>query len=243
MKPPSGRLRPDKPGEGAVIDLYFWTTDNGYKARQAVEETGLDYRIVPVNLREKEQFDPEFMKISPGHKIPAIVDPDGPGGARVTLCESGAILKYLAEKAGGALYPTIRRCARRSTSGSSSAPRPSPRSPSSSACSSTASARTCRPPRRITTACCATCWASSTGIWRTTNTSPATTRSPTSPPIRTSTSTGERDRPRRLAQRQALARRDRSAARGAARLGGLLGRVPRYGAGAPTRDEGVFLPN
>ena len=88
-----------------MIDLYFWTTDNGYKARQMVEETGLDYAIKPVNLREQAQFDPDFMKISPGHKIPAIVDPDGPGGRRVTLCESGAILKYLAEKAGGALYP------------------------------------------------------------------------------------------------------------------------------------------
>ena len=88
-----------------MIDLYFWTTDNGYKARQMIEETGLDYRIVPVNLREREQFDPEFMKISPGHKIPAIVDPDGPGGRKVTLFESGAILKYLAGKAGGALYP------------------------------------------------------------------------------------------------------------------------------------------
>ena len=88
-----------------MIELYFWTTDNGYKARQMVEETGLDYAIRPVDLAAKAQFDPEFMKISPGHKIPAIVDPDGPGGRRVTLCESGAILKYLAEKAGGALYP------------------------------------------------------------------------------------------------------------------------------------------
>ena len=87
-----------------MIDLYFWTTDNGYKARQMVEETGLDYAIKPVDLTAKAQFDPEFMKISPGHKIPAIADPDGPGGRRVTLCESGAILKYLAEKTGGALY-------------------------------------------------------------------------------------------------------------------------------------------
>ena len=88
-----------------MIDLYFWTTDNGNKARQMVEETGLPYTVRPVNIREKEQFDPEFLKISPGHKIPAIVDDDGPGGRRVTLCESGAILKYLAEKAGGGLYP------------------------------------------------------------------------------------------------------------------------------------------
>ena len=88
-----------------MIDLYFWTTDNGYKARQMVEETGLDYVIKPVDLREGAQFDPAFMEISPGHKIPAIVDSDGPGGRRLTLCESGAILVYLAGKAGGALYP------------------------------------------------------------------------------------------------------------------------------------------
>lgn len=89
-----------------MIDFYFWTTDNGYKARQALEETGFDYNIHLVSLPNKEQFDPEFLKISPGHKIPAIVDPDGPGGQAVTLCESGAILKYLATKAGGALYPS-----------------------------------------------------------------------------------------------------------------------------------------
>jgi GST-like protein len=91
--------------EAAVIDLYLWTTDNGFKARQAIEETGLPHRLRPISLRKKEQFSPEFMKISPGHKIPALADDDGPGGQRVTLCESGAILKYLAEKAGGALYP------------------------------------------------------------------------------------------------------------------------------------------
>ena len=83
-----------------MIDCYTWTTDNGYKPRMMLEETGLAHRIVPVNLREQAQMSPQFMKISPGHKIPAIVDDDGPGGARVTLCESGAILKYLAEKSG-----------------------------------------------------------------------------------------------------------------------------------------------
>lgn len=88
-----------------MIDLYTWTTDNGYKARQAAEESGLDYTLKPVNLREKAQFDPEYLKISPGHKIPALVDHDGPGGERVTLCESGAILKYLGEKSGIGLYP------------------------------------------------------------------------------------------------------------------------------------------
>ncbi len=88
-----------------MIDLYIWTTDNGYKARQMMEETGLDHTIKPVNLREKAQFEPDFLKISPGHKIPAIVDHDGPGGATVTLCESGAILQYLANKAAPELYP------------------------------------------------------------------------------------------------------------------------------------------
>ena len=88
-----------------MIDLYTWTTDNGYKARQGAEESGLPYNLCPVNLREKAQFDPEYLKISPGHKIPALVDDDGPGGARVTLCESGAILKYLGEKAANGLYP------------------------------------------------------------------------------------------------------------------------------------------
>jgi GST-like protein len=88
-----------------MIDLYFWTTDNGYKARQGLEESGLPYAVKPVSLPKREQFAPEFLKISPGHKIPAIVDPDGPGG-RVTLCESGAILKYVGEKSGKGLYPS-----------------------------------------------------------------------------------------------------------------------------------------
>ena len=88
-----------------MIDCYTWTTDNGYKPRMMLEETRLAHRIVPVNLREKAQMTPEFMKISPGHKIPAIIDHDGPGGATVTLCESGAILKYLAEKS-GKFYPS-----------------------------------------------------------------------------------------------------------------------------------------
>ncbi len=90
-----------------MIDCYTWMTDNGYKPRMMLEETGLAHRIVPVNLRERAQMSPDFMKISPGHKIPAIVDHDGPGGAQVTLCESGAILKYLAEKT-GQFYPSDR---------------------------------------------------------------------------------------------------------------------------------------
>jgi GST-like protein len=88
-----------------MIDCYTWTTDNGYKPRMMLEETGLPHKIIPVNIREKAQMKPEFLKISPGHKIPAIVDHEGPGGATVTLCESGAIFKYLGEKS-GKFYPS-----------------------------------------------------------------------------------------------------------------------------------------
>ena len=88
-----------------MIDCYTWMTDNGYKPRMMLEECGLAHKIIPVNIREKAQMAPDFMKISPGHRIPAIVDHDGPGGATVTLCESGAILKYLAEKS-GKFYPS-----------------------------------------------------------------------------------------------------------------------------------------
>lgn len=91
-----------------MIDCYTWMTDNGYKPRIMLEETGLEHRIVPVELPKKQQMAPEFMALSPGHKIPAIVDHDGPGGERVSLCESGAILKYLAEKS-GKFYPSDAR--------------------------------------------------------------------------------------------------------------------------------------
>ncbi|MBT4589722.1 MAG: glutathione S-transferase family protein [Rhodospirillaceae bacterium] len=89
-----------------MIDLYTWKTDNGFKALHGFEESGVEYTLKPVNLQEKEQFDPDYMKISPAHKIPAIIDHDGPGGETVSLCESGAILKYIATKAGGGLYPS-----------------------------------------------------------------------------------------------------------------------------------------
>jgi hypothetical protein len=72
-----------------MIDCYTWITDNGYKPRMMLEETGLPHKIIPVDLRKKAQMEPDFMKLSPGHKIPAIVDHDGPGGAQVTICESG----------------------------------------------------------------------------------------------------------------------------------------------------------
>jgi GST-like protein len=83
-----------------MIDLYYWPTPNGHKITIFLEETGLEYRIVPVNIRKGEQFAPEFLKISPNNRMPAIVDTDGPGGKPFSLFESGAILLYLAEKTG-----------------------------------------------------------------------------------------------------------------------------------------------
>jgi len=88
-----------------MIDLYTWPTPNGHKVQIMLEETGLDYRIHPVDLGENEQFEPEFLAISPSGKIPAIIDDDGPGGERLPIFESGAILLYLAEKSGLFLPP------------------------------------------------------------------------------------------------------------------------------------------
>jgi GST-like protein len=84
-----------------VIELYYWTTPNGHKITIFLEEAGLRYRIVPVNISKGEQFRPEFLRISPNNRIPAIVD-DTPvsGGRPVSVFESGAILQYLAEKTG-----------------------------------------------------------------------------------------------------------------------------------------------
>jgi len=84
----------------ATIDLYTWGTPNGRKVSVMLEETGLAYAVHPVNIGKGEQFLPEFQAINPNGKIPAIVDPDGPGGKRLALFESGAILIYLAEKTG-----------------------------------------------------------------------------------------------------------------------------------------------
>jgi GSH-dependent disulfide-bond oxidoreductase len=84
-----------------MIDLYYWTTPNGHKITIFLEETGLEYKIVPVNISKGDQFKPEFLDISPNNRMPAIVDhaPAG-GGAPVSVFESGAILLYLAEKTG-----------------------------------------------------------------------------------------------------------------------------------------------
>ena len=83
-----------------MIDLYSWATPNGHKVHIMLEETGLKYRVHGVNIRSGGQFEPEFLKISPNNRIPAIVDHEGPGGKPLSLFESGAILLYLASKTG-----------------------------------------------------------------------------------------------------------------------------------------------
>ena len=83
-----------------MIDLYSWATPNGHKVHIMLEETGIPYRVHGVNIRTGEQFAPEFLRISPNNRIPAIVDPDGPAGRPLSLFESGAILVYLAGKSG-----------------------------------------------------------------------------------------------------------------------------------------------
>ncbi len=93
------------------IELHTWNTPNGRKISVALEEMGLPYNVHPVNIGKNEQFDPDFLKISPNNRIPAIVDPDGPGGKPISVFESGAILIYL----GGEDRQVLcrRTCARR----------------------------------------------------------------------------------------------------------------------------------
>ena len=83
-----------------MIDLYTWPTPNGHKVHIFLEETGLEYNVIPVNILTGDQFDPEFLKISPNNKMPAMVDRDGPDGKPYAVFESGAMLLYLAEKTG-----------------------------------------------------------------------------------------------------------------------------------------------
>lgn len=82
------------------IQLYTWSTPNGYKVSIALEELGLAYELHPIDITKDEQFAPAFLEISPNNKIPAILDPEGPDGQPLALFESGAILLYLAEKTG-----------------------------------------------------------------------------------------------------------------------------------------------
>jgi GST-like protein len=87
-----------------MIQLYTWGTPNGKKVSIMMEEVGIPYEVHPINLSQGDQHKPEYLGINPNNKIPAIIDPDGPGGQPLTLFESGAILMYLAEKT-GKLWP------------------------------------------------------------------------------------------------------------------------------------------
>ena len=88
-----------------MIDLYYWGTPNGHKISIALEEMGLEYQVFPINILENDQFQPDFLRISPNNKIPAIVDQDGPKGEAISVFESGAILQYLGRKR-GQFYPS-----------------------------------------------------------------------------------------------------------------------------------------
>jgi len=82
------------------IELHYWPTPNGWKITIALEEMGLPYEVRFVNIGKGEQFAPEFLRISPNNRMPAIVDPEGPDGQPISIFESGAILQYLARKSG-----------------------------------------------------------------------------------------------------------------------------------------------
>jgi GSH-dependent disulfide-bond oxidoreductase len=90
------------------IDLYFWPTPNGWKVSIMLEECGLSYNVVPVNIARGDQFKPSFLRISPNNRMPAIVDHGGPGGRPISVFESGAILQYLGRKT-GKFYPATER--------------------------------------------------------------------------------------------------------------------------------------
>jgi GST-like protein len=92
-----------------MIDLYFWPTPNGHKVTLFLEEACLNYQLIPVDITRGEQFKPEFLRISPNNRVPAIVDHDPEdGGEPIAVFESGAILEYLAEKTGLFLPSPIR---------------------------------------------------------------------------------------------------------------------------------------
>ena len=90
------------------IELYYWPTPNGWKITIMLEELGVSYNLKYVNIGKGDQFEPEFLKIAPNNRMPAIIDPDGPGGAKISVFESGAILQYLGRKY-NKFYPTDER--------------------------------------------------------------------------------------------------------------------------------------
>jgi GST-like protein len=90
------------------IELYYWPTPNGWKITIMLEELGVPYEVKYVNINKGEQFEPSFLKIAPNNRMPAIVDPEGPGGKPISIFESGAILQYLGRKF-GKFYPADER--------------------------------------------------------------------------------------------------------------------------------------
>ena len=102
-RPNSRPARRERP-----IELYYWPTPNGWKISIMLEECGLPYVVRPVDISKGEQFTPHFLAISPNNRIPAIVDPDGPGGRPISVFESGAVLQYLGRKT-GKFYPRDER--------------------------------------------------------------------------------------------------------------------------------------
>jgi GST-like protein len=102
-KAAAGALSSKKP-----IALYYWPTPNGFKVSIMLEECRLPYTMVPVNISKGEQFNPDFLRISPNNRMPAIVDPQGPGNKPISIFESGAILQYLGRKT-GRFYPADER--------------------------------------------------------------------------------------------------------------------------------------
>lgn len=92
----------------APIEVYYWPTPNGYKVTIMLEELGVPYDVRYINIGKGQQFAPDFLKIAPNNRMPAIIDPDGPGGAPISIFESGAILQYLGRKY-GQFYPADER--------------------------------------------------------------------------------------------------------------------------------------
>ena len=173
-----------------MIDLHYWPTPNGHKITMFLEETGMPYRIVPVNIGTGAQFDPAFLAIAPNNRMPAIVDtqPAG-GGAPVSVFESGAILLYLAEKIGNAAARGPAGALSRCCSGCSGRWRAWGRWPARTTTSSATHPRSCRTRSRATSMRPTVCTGSSTGASRTENSSAAPTPSPTSPATRGSSRT------------------------------------------------------
>src|SRR5690242_18648412 len=104
----STKTKASKRRDKKPIELYYWPTPNGFKISIMLEECRLPYTMIPVNISKGEQFEPGFLKISPNNRMPAIVDPNGPGGRSISIFESGAILQYLGRKT-GKFYPNDER--------------------------------------------------------------------------------------------------------------------------------------